>query len=106
MRCARCGSQIVRSIAGEYCSKKCFSESFWEDALDNEAIIIDGVCYHDGGMKPKGYMGFLGFGGRLFKIKMNDGKVIETNDLWCQGTIPVELNVEDNATFMRERSFK
>jgi hypothetical protein len=75
--------------------------NFWDRCLDDAAIIINGECYHDGGRKPKNYDGFMGFGGREFKIKMNNGKVIETNNLWCNGTVPKDRNVEDNAVFIK-----
>jgi hypothetical protein len=68
--------------------------------LDDTAIIINGECYHDGGMKPPGYGGFMGHSGKLFKIEMLDGRVIETNNLWYNGEIPVERKVEDNARFI------
>jgi len=42
---------------------------------------------------------FKGFGGRYFKIKLFNGKIIETNDLWYQGEIPERFwkDLSDNA---------
>lgn len=102
MKCVICGKEIEKSMYSNavLCSSECFSENFWNDTLDETAIIIDGECYHDGGMKPPGYQGFQGFGGRYFKIQMNDGRVIETNNLWCNGDVPPERNVQNNAIFI------
>lgn len=102
MKCIICGKEIEQSIVMNkvLCSEKCFKENFWSDALDDDAIIINGTCYHDGGKFPKDYKGFLGYGGRKFSIQMNDGTIIETNNLWCSGTVPTERNVKDNAKFI------
>lgn len=102
MTCEICGKEIEKSkyLSNVLCSKKCFIEHFWNEHLDETAIIIDGVCYHDGGMKPPGYEGFLGFGGHLFRIQMNDGRIIETNNLWHNGDVPKNRCVKDNAVFL------
>lgn len=104
MKCIICGKEIEKSSYTHkvICSSECFSVDFWNDTLDDTAIIIDGECYHDGGMKPKNYSGFLGFSGALFKIKMNDGRVFETNNLWYNGVVPKERGIEDNAIFIKE----
>ena len=104
MKCIICGKEIEKSGYSHkvICSSECFSVDFWNDALDDTAIIIDGECYHDGGMKPKNYSGFLGFSGALFKIKMNDDRVFETNNLWYNGVVPKERGVKDNAIFIKE----
>ena len=68
-----------------------------------ESIIINGIHYHDGGKVDRSKVGgFLGHSGRSFMIKMNDGKLIETNNLWCQGEIPeIFKNIlKDNAEFV------
>lgn len=102
MKCVICGKEIEKSSYGNavLCSSKCFSEHFWNECLDDTAIIIHGVCYHDGGKKSSDYTGFMGHSGRYFKIEMNDGRIIETNNLWYNGEIPVERKVEDNARFI------
>lgn len=43
-----------------------------------------------------------GMGGTVHAVKFNDGRVIFTNDLWHQGTVPVEFKeaLADNAEFM------
>lgn len=103
MKCVICGKEIEKSSYSNkvLCSSECFHIDFWNDCLDEAAIIINGECYHDGGMKPKDYRGFLGFDGSLFKIKMNDGRVIVTNNLWYNGEVPEERGIEDNACFIK-----
>ena len=105
MKCVICGKEIEKSMYSNVplCSSECFHEHFWNDTLDDTAIIVNGECYHDGGMKPKDYTGFLGHAGRYFKIEMNDGRIIETNNLWYNGEVPKERNIEDNARFIEVR---
>lgn len=31
---------------------------------------------------------------------MNDGKIITTNNLWYNGVVPKERNIQDNARFI------
>ena len=102
MKCVICGKEIEKSQYSSkvLCSSECFHIDFWNDCLDDEAIIIDGECYHDGGKKPSSYIGFLGFAGRVFHIEMNDGKTITTNNLWYNGVVPKERNIQDNARFI------
>jgi hypothetical protein len=44
----------------------------------------------------------IGFGGRRFDIRMNNGKEIMTNNLWYNGKIPENHRekLADNATFI------
>lgn len=104
MKCIICGKEIEKSLYmnADLCSSECFGVNFWNECLDDKAIIIDGVCYHDGGKKPIGYSGFLGFGGAVHKIRMNDGTIIETNNLWYNGKVPEDRNIKDNAVFIKE----
>ena len=46
MKCQVCGKEIKKQYTTGTCSKKCFQEQFWNEVLDNNAIIIDGNCYH------------------------------------------------------------
>ena len=102
MKCVICGKEIEKSkyLHKALCSRECFCIDFWDDCLDDKAIIINGECYHDGGEKPSNYRGFLGFAGSVFHIKMNDGKIITTNNLWYNGVVPKERNIQDNARFI------
>src|SRR6266498_3893081 len=81
--------------------KYCFDCAFWHGYLENEVggVVIEHDNGH-GGMELRHYWfdpgkpiapagrGFLGFGGHKFTIKFFDGREVETNDLWHQGTIP------------------
>ena len=75
----------------------CFGCNFWDEYTYriDESIRINGTHYMLGDGKGGG------FGGRKFVIKMNDGKIVETNDLWYQGVIPeyFKSKLPDNATF-------
>ena len=101
MKCIICGKEIEKSRYADavLCSSECFYVNFWNECLDESAIIINGKCYHDGGKNPIGYSGSLGYGGALFKIKLNSGKIIETNNLRYNGEIPKDRNIKDNAVF-------
>lgn len=102
MKCIICGKTIERSAysGADLCSSKCFYENFWNETIDETAIIVNGGCYHDGGRLPAGYSGFMGHGGKFFRIEMFDGRIIETNNLWYNGKIPVERAIKDNARFI------
>ena len=95
-KCPVCGRLAEPMYMTGECSDKCFNTSFWNHTLDDTAIIIDGKCYHIG---PSS-LGFKGSGGRKFTIQFNDGKVINTDNLWCNGDVPKEYNVKDNAVFL------
>jgi hypothetical protein len=75
----------------------CFNCAFWINQSNRkDQVVIDGLMYWIG----KGGGG--GMAGRSFDIQMDDGRLIETNDLWHQGTIPYHFKerMPDNATFM------
>lgn len=98
--CKVCGKVIPdpAPYSLQICSQTCFYEDFWNEALDEDAIIIEGKCYH---MEPeKSDSTFRGFGGRKFTVKFNDGRVVETTNLWLNGDIPKERKVSDNAVFI------
>lgn len=106
-KCKICGKEYTDSPyfdSCHLCSKECHTIDFWNRALDDKAIIIDGECYHDGGNRPNETRAYLlGCAGRKFTIRFKDtGNVIETNNLWCNGRIPAERNVKDNAEFVSD----
>lgn len=102
MICEICGKEFNESQYGEpcnnICSSECFYVRFWNDNLDEDAIIINGTCYHLGKEDDTSY--FRGCAGRKFKIKMNDGTIITTTNLWVNGEVPKERNIKDNAKFI------
>lgn len=101
MNCIICGKEIERSVFSNahLCSSDCFDVNFWNETLDQDAIVVNGECYHDFGNNKKIY-GFLGHGGKRFAIRKNDGTILMTNNLWYNGKVPEERNVRDNAEFL------
>lgn len=99
--CSICGKHFEDNpmYSGNICSDECFTKDFWNKALDDEAIIVNGECYHIG---PEDFPAiFRGFGGRKFVIQFNDGRKITTTNLWNQGEIPEEFHREDNAVILK-----
>lgn len=80
-----------------------FTDKFWNDQLQSRenALVINGSQYRLGVEYPaKGY----GMNGEHYKIKMlENGAIIDTADLWHQGTVPEEYRnvLQDNAKFVR-----
>ena len=104
MKCSICGKEFEKQMFSgrDVCSPECFEKDYWKRALsEDNFIVINGVYYSDAGFveNPKN-TSFLGCSGRLFKIRMNDGREFVTNNLWVAGPIPKEYNVPDNATFL------
>lgn len=107
MFCEICGKEFDRLIYGgdfeRCCSSECFTKKFWNDIEKEkeEHIFINGICY---AIVDEPILGLLGYGGRKFKIRMfEDGRVVETNNLWCQGDVPEEYRprLPDTAEFVR-----
>ncbi len=65
---------------------------------ENRRVIVAGQHYMIGldSSRPKG------FGGRKFAIHFNDGRKVETCNLWFQGEIPEQFRAwfPDNAEFI------
>ena len=104
-KCLICGKEIKppEPYCLDICSHECFIKYYWSRTLDNDALIIDGVCYHDGGfVQDESKVAFLGFGGMVFYIKKNTGEIIKTNNLWRNGDIPNYIKIKDNAKFIKE----
>ena len=101
MKCSVCGKEVKEFMySGNICSDKCFTKNFWEEALDDSAVIINGKCYHIGDEDSTSY--FRGFGGRPIVIIFNDGRKVRTTNLWHNGTIPKEYYKGDNARWGTE----
>ena len=110
--CSICGKEFEKSNwykpFDDVCSSECFNEKFWltkeQDYLNGISfIIVDGQLFKDAGYKENPKNGdVLGFDGREFKIKMNDGTEIFTNNLWFGGKIPENHRkiLKDNAVFV------
>lgn len=78
------------------------NDAFWNSQLKDRdnAFVINGEHYRTGKAYPqKGY----GFNGEHYRIVTLAGQVIDTCDLWHQGTVPQEYKevLPDNAKFAR-----
>lgn len=86
-------------------SNICFFCNFWIGWVKkkNQSNIarINGSHYVVGSDNPKAY--FKGFGGRKFIIEFDDGRIVETKNLWHQGYIPDHFKEQlpDNAVFIK-----
>ena len=84
----------------------CHTCAFWlikKEEFSSKNFIIRGHHYTDcGKVDRKKVKGFLGHGGRNFKIELFNGEVIETNNLWAQGDVPKYFRdiLPDNAKFI------
>ena len=96
MHCAMCGRLYDKSSYGDICSGQCFNNWFWFNIYEQQDahIIANGVCYRAG---PEDAI-IRGYDGALFKFKKGD-EIIETTNLWTQGTIPENWRklIKDNA---------
>ena len=116
LKCSICGKEIE---ASEYCdtipvmcdNPKCFHTYFWKEKIrlfnsGNEdyakTVVIVNHEHYIIGPELKGSTHFAGYGGRLFTIKFNDGRIVKTRNLWSQGTITEEYykDLPDNAVFI------
>ena len=107
--CPCCGGYIkttfTKPTKSEIIQKKlCFSCLHWNKILDDlsnpNRFIIGGNAYCHVEQK-EGY--FQGHGGRTFRIKRYDtNEVFVSNNLWCQGQIPIHLKdrIKNNACFI------
>jgi hypothetical protein len=80
-------------------------EGYWNQQLSDRtrAVVIEGIHYRIGTRTGGGDMN--GHGGRLFRIRyLDDGRVVETRDLWFQGPIPPMFRdrLPDTAEFVSE----
>lgn len=92
--CHECGGEI------KYCydhkdrlAKKveCFLCDFWSSLVGKDGIIVvrnDGKRHHYQIGPDTGEKSWKGFGGDRWRILFEDGRVIETTDLWHQGDVP------------------
>jgi hypothetical protein len=104
--CRCCGKTYIKNLDRDvYLGANCFDCSFWlrkidytEDLADRR-VVIDGNHYMISEVKstyPRG------FNGELFIIQFFDGRIIKTNNLWSQGSIPERFRkmLPDNAIFL------
>lgn len=103
--CVSCGAPAKTNYA--HCERMkedhlCFNCDFWKNEVNlDKCVRIEGRSYQIGPEHPKGYQGFLGFGGREFHIEFDDGRCVISHNLWTQGEIPTRFakDFPDNAKF-------
>jgi hypothetical protein len=84
----------------------CFHCLFWTEKVEIKdaqyVARINGKHYEIA--EDTGPDSCRGFGGQKYKIKFNDGRIVETRNLWYQGDIPeyFKAQLPDNAEFVKE----
>jgi len=106
--CRYCGKIYIKNLHRDvYLEGNCFDCSFWLEKVrwvqenDLTQVIINRHHYMIGVGNSNDF-GPKGFGGRQFVIQFFDGRIISTNNLWSQGTIPDRFRemLPDNAIFL------
>lgn len=83
---------------------ECHTCDFWREKIEGQSdrtVIVNGVHFVAGA----GGKGIKGMGGQLHRIMfLEDGRYIETDDLWHQGEIPELFRpyLQDNAIFLKK----
>lgn len=118
VECRECGEKERASYNQEtrtqMVSKSlCFNCLFWLEYVDkanSERVIrVKQTHYHlPTRLIATGNKNWLGFGGIPWWIKTHDGRLIHTNNLWCQGGIPERFQdrLPDNAVFLSKAEFE
>ena len=109
-RCIKCGAHVDAScyICSEEMTRRClcFSCNFWTGHIQRDHneykdifVIANGEHYT---IVKSSNTCFKGFGGAKFTIRFHDGRVVKTDNLWCQGDIPERFRDElpDNAVLI------
>lgn len=112
VKCVVCGKEIEESrYMGDaiLCSSECFHVNFWNEKVAKygngtsgyakTVAIVNGNHYI---VKPDSSDSFFqGHGGRQFKIEFNDGRIVQSKNVWHQGDIPDTHKhlLPDNAIF-------
>ena len=84
------------------CSDCQFWFDLWQER-DNSNIVRVGDKHYAISTQKSSNKRFNGFGGQVFKIQFSDGRVVETDNLWHQGTIPEvwqQMGLAPNATMV------
>src|SRR5688572_23731049 len=88
-KCKHCGKQNdSHKYVGIKHPAMCFNCNFWQRYADRkddpDVVRIKNRHYV---IAPDSAGGFRGFGGARFVVHFMDGRVVETHNLWSQGTI-------------------
>ena len=106
--CPFCGKSFVKEFSDDaYYGKHCYECSYWlkkvhlPEKYRQKQAIVNGEHFMIG---DEGPTVFRGMGGRRYTILFNDGRLVDTRNLWHQGTIPGEfrLLLKDNAVFSED----
>ena len=95
MVCEICGKEIEKSYYRDnvLCSTECFYKHYWLEFVknkdDKDMVRHNGNHYVIGDENSQSC--FRGFDGARFVIYFNDGRIVETTNLWGQGAIPEEF---------------
>jgi hypothetical protein len=104
--CQCCGKTYIKNLDRDvYLGANCFDCSFWlrktdyPEDISDKRVVVDGNHYMISAVTDTYPQGF---GGKLFIIQFFDGRIIKTNNLWSQGTIPDRFRemLPDNAVFL------
>ncbi len=109
-KCKECGKREDKDRVKSEAEKLekhqlCFKCNFWREKVTKKdkprVTRINGNHYAIGQEEYSSWAEFRGFGGRKFVILFNDGRKVETTNLWHQGTIPEHFKerLPDNAKF-------
>lgn len=81
----------------------CFMDDFWfkahADYLAGARLVVSGQSYS---IASERAAGSRGHGGRCFRIQYPDGRVVESTNVWTQGSIPERWRdrMPDTAIFL------
>lgn len=107
--CCECGAEVrlrwdSRTNEELRDSELCFTCIHWDRYVgrqrDSRSVRVKGVHYWIG-PQTTAHPSVRGFGGASWTIRFHDGRVVQTTNLWCQGTISDHYRerLPDNAVF-------
>ena len=106
--CPFCGKSFVKEFSDDaYYGKNCFDCSYWlkkvhlPEKYRRNQVIVNGEHFMIG---PEEATLFKGMGGHPYTILFDDGRKVQTNNLWNQNRIPDAFRdlLPNNAVFVKE----
>ena len=108
--CKRCGKHEKNTYFKDVhdrllASRLCHTCDYWQQKIairDRKNVARIGGTHYVITPETSGPNHCKGFGGDRYKIRFDDGRVVETTNLWCQGGIPADVRADlpDNAVFL------